>query len=100
MAEEMVELVKGSLVKLYDYYSCVDSPNVQVPSGSERTHIEGESIGCRDPYTMVNFKFEHFLLVEQSIGCSNEIDKYLDENCESRTGGHTGGSFHTVIQSE
>ena len=86
MADEMVELVKGSLVKLYDYYSCVDSPNVQVPSGSERTHIEGESIGCRDPYTMVNFKFEHFLLVEQSIGCSNKFDKYLAENCESRSG--------------
>ena len=33
---EMIELVMGTLVKLYDYYSCVDSPNV---SGSERTHI-------------------------------------------------------------
>ena len=85
MADEMVELVKDSLVKLYDYYSCVDSPNVQVPSGSERIHIEGESIGCRDPYAMVNFRFERFLEAEQSIGCSNEFDKYLTENCESRS---------------
>ena len=86
MADEMVELVKDSLVKLYDYYSCVDSPNVQVPSGSERTHIEGESIGCSDPYMMVNSRFEQFLEAEQSIGCTNEIDKYLAKNCESRRG--------------
>ena len=86
MADEMVELVKDSLVKLYDYYSCVDSPNVQVPSGSEKTHIEGESIGCSNPYMLVNSRFEHFLEAEQSIGCSNEIDKYLAENCESRRG--------------
>ena len=86
MADQMIELVRGTLVKLYDYYSCIDSPNVLELSGSERTHIEGESIGCRDPYAMVNFRFERFLEAEQSIGCSNEIDKYLDENCESRRG--------------
>ena len=45
VVDEMIELVRGTLVKLYDYYSCVDSPNVQVASGRERTHIEGESIG-------------------------------------------------------
>ncbi|KAK4564411.1 hypothetical protein RGQ29_006467 [Quercus rubra] len=84
VADVMVELVRGSLVKLYDYYSCVDSPNIQVPSGSERTHIEGESIGCSDPYAMVNSRFDRLLLAEQSIGCSNEIEKYLAENCESR----------------
>ena len=33
MVDVMVELVRGSLVKLYDYYLCVDSPNVQVPVG-------------------------------------------------------------------
>ena len=85
VADVMVELVRGSLVKLYDYYSRVDSPNVQVPSGSERIDI-GESIGCSDPYAMVNSRFDRFLEAKQSIGCSNEIDKYLDENCESRRG--------------
>ena len=40
--------------RLYDYYSCVGSPNVVVPSKSERTHIEGDKIGCIDPYAMVN----------------------------------------------
>ena len=64
MADVMVKLVRGSLVKLYDYYSSVDSPNVQVPNGSERTHIEGESIGCSDPYTMVNSRFDRFLEAE------------------------------------
>ena len=86
MADEMIELVRGTLVKLYDYYSCIDSPNVLELSGSERTHIEGESIGCSDPYEMVNSRFERFLKAKQSIGCSNEIDKYLAENCESRRG--------------
>ncbi|XP_050248897.1 zinc finger BED domain-containing protein RICESLEEPER 2-like [Quercus robur] len=77
MVDEMIELVRGTLVKLCDYYSCVDLPNVQVLSGSEGTHIEGESIGCSNPYAMVNSRFEHFLEVEQFIGCSNEINKYL-----------------------
>ena len=35
---------------------------------------------------MVNSRFDRFLEVEQSIGCSNENDKYLDKNCESRRG--------------
>ena len=64
VADVMVELVRGTLVKLYDFYSHVDynshvdSSNVQVASGRERTHIEGESIGCSDPYVMVNSRFE------------------------------------------
>ncbi|XP_050272572.1 zinc finger BED domain-containing protein RICESLEEPER 2-like [Quercus robur] len=86
VADVIVELVRGTLVKLYDFYSRVDSSNVQVASGRERTHIEGESIGCSVPYVMVNSRFEQFLEAEQSIGCSNEIDKYLAENCESRRG--------------
>ena len=57
----------------------------KVPGGSERTHI-GESIGSSDPYAMVNSRFDCFLEAKQSIECSNEIDKYLDENCESRMG--------------
>ena len=64
VANEMIELVRGTLVKLYDCYSCVDSPNVQVLSGSERTHIKGESIGCTNPYVMVNSRYEPFLEVE------------------------------------
>ena len=60
VVDEMIDLVRGTLVKVYDYYSCVDSPNVQVPGGSERTHI-GESIGCSDPYAMVNSRFDRFL---------------------------------------
>ena len=96
MADQMIELVRGTLVKLYDYYSCADSPNVQVLNGSERTHIEGESIGCSDPYEMVNSRFERFLKAKQSIGCSNEIDKYLAENCGSRKGDVLAVSISTV----
>ena len=86
VADVVVELVRGTLVKLYDFYSHVDSSNVQVASGRERTHIEGESIGCSNPYVLVNSRFDWFLEAEQFIGCSDEIDKYLAENCESRRG--------------
>ena len=51
VVNEMIDLVRGTLVKLYDYYSCVDSPNVQVLSGSERTQMEGDA---SDPYVMVH----------------------------------------------
>ena len=84
VADEMIDLVRGTLVKLHDYYFCVDSPNVQVPSGRERTHIEGDSVGCTNPYVMVNSRHECFLEAEQSIGYSNEIEKYMTENCEGR----------------
>ena len=37
-----------------------------------------------DPYVMVHFRYEIFLEAEQSVGCSNEVDKYLAENCDGR----------------
>ncbi|KAL0012116.1 hypothetical protein SO802_007224 [Lithocarpus litseifolius] len=54
MADEMVELVRKIMDRVYDDYS------------------------------RVNSRYEHFLEAEKSIGCSNEIEKYLAENCESR----------------
>ena len=84
VANEMVDLVRKILDRLYDYYSCVDSPNVVVPSESERTHIEGDTIDCTDPYAMIISRYERFLESKKFIGCSNEIEKYLAENCESR----------------
>ena len=53
--------------RLYDDYSRVNSPNVVVPSGSERTHIEGDIIGCTNPHSMVNSRFEHFLEAKKFI---------------------------------
>ena len=77
VADEMIDLVRKTLDRFYDYYSCVDSPNVVVPSGSERTHIESDTIGCTDPYAMVNSQYECFLEIEKSIRCSNKIEKYF-----------------------
>ena len=84
VADEMVDLVRKTMDRLYDDYSRVDSSNVAVPSESERTHMEGDTIGCSDLYTMVNSRYECILKVEKSIRCSNEIEKYLTKNCESR----------------
>ena len=40
VADEMVDLVRKTMDRLYDDYSRVDSPNVVVQSESERTHME------------------------------------------------------------
>ena len=44
----MNNLVRGTWDKLYDHYFYVDFPDVQVPSGSKTTHIEGDAIDCTD----------------------------------------------------
>nr|XP_023919015.1 zinc finger BED domain-containing protein RICESLEEPER 1-like [Quercus suber] len=84
VADEMVDLVRKFMDRLYDDYSRIDPPNVVLPSENERTHMEGDTIGCSDPYAVVNSRYERFLEAEKSIGCSNEVEKYLAENCESR----------------
>ncbi|KAL0005990.1 hypothetical protein SO802_013551 [Lithocarpus litseifolius] len=60
-SENEVDFVRKTIDRLYDYYFCVDSPNVAVKSASERTHIEGDTIGCADPNVMVNSRYECFL---------------------------------------
>lgn len=79
VAQEVIAKVRSKLNRLYDYYSFVPSPNVQVPIGSEGTQV--------DPYTMVDSQYEHFLEAKQFERCrlcSNEIEKYMAENCEGR----------------
>ena len=82
VADEMVDLVRKTMDRLYDYYSCVDSPNVAIPSESERTHIEGDKIGCTDLYAMVNSRYECFLEAKMSIGTTRKTS-YCGgcENC-------------------
>ncbi|XP_075640576.1 zinc finger BED domain-containing protein RICESLEEPER 2-like [Castanea sativa] len=77
----MVDKVKDLLMKLYTFYCSVNSPNMQEPSGSERTQMVGDA---SDPYVMVHSRYELFLEAEQSVGCSNEVEKYLVENCDGR----------------
>ena len=81
VAEVMVDKVKDLLYKLYNFYSSIHSPNVQEQSESER--IESES-DTSDPYVMVHLRYECFLQVEQFVGCNNELEKYLAENCDGR----------------
>ncbi|KAK4571925.1 hypothetical protein RGQ29_030357 [Quercus rubra] len=81
VAEVMVDKVKDLLFKLYNFYTSIRSPNVQDQSGSERTELESDA---SDPYVMVHSRYERFLQVEQSVGCSNELEKYLAENCDGR----------------
>ncbi|KAL4619863.1 hypothetical protein ACB092_06G111500 [Castanea dentata] len=76
-----VDKVKDLLMKLYTFYCSVNSPNVQEPSGSERTQMVGDA---SDPYVMVHSRYKLFLEAEKSVGCSNEVEKYLAENCDGR----------------
>ncbi|XP_050260111.1 zinc finger BED domain-containing protein RICESLEEPER 1-like [Quercus robur] len=81
VAEVMVDKVKDLLFKLYNFYTSIHSPNVQDQSGSERTELETDA---NDPYVMVHSRYERFLQVEQSVGCNNELERYLAENCDGR----------------
>ena len=81
VAEMMVDKVKDLLFKLYNLYTSIHSPNVQDQSGSERTELESDA---SDSYVMVHSRYERFLQVEQSVGCSNELEKYLAKNCDGR----------------
>ena len=77
----MVDKVKDLLFKLYNFYISIHSPYVQDQSGSERTELETD---VSDPYVMVHSRYERFLQVEQSVGCNNELERYLAENCDGR----------------
>ena len=81
MGKVIVDKVKDLLIKLYNFYSSIHSPNVQESCGSERTQMEGDA---SNPYVMVHSRYERFLEVEQSVGCSNEVEKHLVENCDGR----------------
>ncbi|KAK9992393.1 hypothetical protein SO802_027378 [Lithocarpus litseifolius] len=81
VAEVMVDKVKDLLYKLYNFYSSIHSPNVQEQSGSGRIELESDA---SDPYVMVHSRYERFVQVKQSVGCSNELEKYLPENCDGR----------------
>ena len=43
--------------------------------------MEGDA---SDPYVMVHSRYERFLEAEQSVSCSNEVEKHLAENCDGR----------------
>ena len=77
----VVDKVKDLLMKLYNFYCSFNSPNVQELSGSERTQMVGDA---SDPYVMVHSRYERLLETEQSVGCSNKVEKHLAENCDSR----------------
>ncbi|XP_050254044.1 zinc finger BED domain-containing protein RICESLEEPER 2-like [Quercus robur] len=81
IAKVMVDKVKDLLFKLYNFCTFIHSPNVQDQSGSESTELESDA---SDPYVMVHSRYERFLQVEKSVGYSNELERYLAENCDSR----------------
>ena len=81
MGKVIVDKVKDLLIKSYNFYFSIHSTNVQESCGSERIQMEGD---VSDPYVMVHSRYERFLETEQSVGCSNKVQKHLAENCDSR----------------
>ena len=77
--------VRDVLTKLYEHYASVHSPNVEVESLSEKsTTTMNVDVSETNPYALIDSQYDHYLEAEQSLGCNNELDKYLVENCEDR----------------
>uniref|UniRef100_A0A2N9ET01 BED-type domain-containing protein n=1 Tax=Fagus sylvatica TaxID=28930 RepID=A0A2N9ET01_FAGSY len=77
--------VRDVLTKLFDYYASVHSPNVEVESVSEKSTMTTDvDMSETNPYAFMDSQYDLYLEVEQSMGCNNELDKYLAENCEGR----------------
>ncbi len=85
MASVRIANVRDVLSKLYEHYSFVHSPNVEVESSSEKsTTMMDVDVSEMNTYEIVDSQYDLYLEAEQSLGCNNELDKYLAENCKGR----------------
>ena len=85
MASVRIANVRDVLSKLYEHYFSIHSPNVEVESSSEMsTMMMDVDVSEMNPYEIVDSQYDLYLEAEQSLGCNNELDKYLVENCEGR----------------
>jgi hypothetical protein len=72
-------------IKLYEHYASVHSPSVEVESSSEKsTTTMDVNVSETNPYVTGDSQYDLYLEAEQSLGCNNELDKYLAENYEGR----------------
>jgi hypothetical protein len=77
--------VRDVLTKLFDHYASIHSPNVEVESLSEKsTTTTDVDMSETNPYAFMDSQYDLYLEAEQSMGCNNELDKYLVENCEGK----------------
>ena len=77
--------VREVLAKLFDYYASIHSPNVEAESVSEKSTMTTDvDMSETNPYASMDSQYDLYLEAEQSMGCNNELDKYLAENCEGR----------------
>ena len=85
MASVRIANVRDVLSKLYEHYFSIHSPNVEVESSSEMsTMMMDVDVSEMNPYEIVDSQYDLYLEAEQSLGCNNELDKYLVENCKGR----------------
>jgi hypothetical protein len=84
-ASEKIANVRDVLTKLFKHYTSVHSPNMEVESFSEKSTMTTDvDMSETNPYAFIDSQYDLYLEVEQSMGCNNELDKYLVENCEGR----------------
>ena len=80
-----IAYVRDVLTKLFDYYASMHSPNVEVESVSEKSTMTTDvEMSNTNPYAFMDSEYDLYLEAEQSMGCNNELDKFLAENCEGR----------------
>lgn len=77
----MLDEVKDALTRLYEHHASIDSPSVQVESEDETSMIQVH-VNYDDPCKLIASRYRRFLEERQSMGCKNEVDKFLAENCE------------------
>ena len=74
--------MKGVLERLYEYYNSTHSSYVSIQSASETSRMEGDDDDDDDPERFIASQYKAFRQGKQSVGCIDEIEKYLIENCE------------------
>ena len=84
-ASRKIANMRDVLTKLFDYYASVHSSNVEVESVSEKSTMTTDvDMSETNPYVTGDSQYDLYLEAEQSLGCNNELDKYLAENYEGR----------------
>ena len=75
--------MKGVLERLYKHYNSTHSSYVSIQSASEISKMEGvDVVDDDDPNRFIASQFKAFRQGKQSVGCVDEVAKYLMENSE------------------
>ena len=83
VAKVIIDLVKSVLKRLYEHYNLTHSSYVSIQSASEISRMEGVDVDDDDdPDRFIASQYKAFRQGKQTVGCVDEVAKYLMENIE------------------